>query len=266
MTTKIDGKSQSLSFSSLHETRKLVDAAINPSNSTKDVIFDFQAKVAQLTFKLPQLPLSHQQILFGYKVYWWPSIRYMAPNLTLPLSGNVLRPLHRAVLPKLGVNRNFPLIMIPSAAAVGSLGLKSLELEQDLERLSHLDVLWISSAPSSTLMRTSLELLQLELGSVSFVLHASFQKLSCLATMCWFNSIWEFCDAYEIFPPFPDFILPSSTSTNDRDIMDVAVSIQTFTKFNFHQINIVRIYLEVYFFSDIVRPNYSRVLDCHIAG
>ena len=76
--------------------------------------------------------------------------------LTLPLSGDVLRSLYRVLLPKLGVNRNFPQAMILVAAAVGRLGLKSLELEQGLERLGHIAALWNSSIPSLILLKISL--------------------------------------------------------------------------------------------------------------
>ena len=83
----------------------------------------------------------------------------MALALTLLMSRNILWLLHRALLPKLGVNRNFSLTIILLAAVVGGLGLKSLELEKGLERLAHLADLWISSNLSSTLLWTSLELL-----------------------------------------------------------------------------------------------------------
>ena len=53
----------------------------------------------------------------------------MAPMLTLSLGDNVLRPLHRSLLPKIGVNRNFSQVMVAVSPAVGGLGLRSLELE-----------------------------------------------------------------------------------------------------------------------------------------
>jgi len=49
------------------------------------------------------------------------------------LSSNILQPLYRSMLPKLGVNRNFPHAMIPVALVVGGLSLRSLEIEQGLE-------------------------------------------------------------------------------------------------------------------------------------
>ena len=147
----------------------------------------------------------------------------MAPVLTLLLKGDILRPLHWALLPKIGVNRSFPKAIVPVAAAVRGLGLKSLELEQGLERLAHISILWTLSTISKFLLKISLELLQLKVGSSSFVLHLPFERFTILATDCWFISVWEFCSAYKIFPHFPDFILPSPTALNDKSIIDTTL-------------------------------------------
>lgn len=184
-----------------------------------------------MIFQLPQLHLSHQQILFGYNAYWWPSIRYMAPALTLPLTGNVLRPLHRAILPKIGVNCNSPKLAIPVSPAAGGLGHKSLELEQGLERLSHMASLWSSPTPSDPLLRTSLKLLQLEVGSSALVLHLPFKRHTPLSTSCWFTSVWDFCSEYHIFPQLPGVVLPKSSCSNNKARMDVALQCSSFTQF-----------------------------------
>ena len=116
----------------------LVSSAIKPANSNKEIIAEFQEKITKLTFKLLHLKLSHQQLLFRYNVYWWPSICYMAPALTLLLSEDILRLLHTSFLSKLGVNRNFPCSIILVAVVAGGLGLQSLEFEQGLEYLGHI--------------------------------------------------------------------------------------------------------------------------------
>ena len=57
-------------------------------------------------------------------------------------------PTSSSYLTKKGANRNFPKLMIPVSPNAGGLGLKSLELEQGLERLSHMASLWSSPTPS----------------------------------------------------------------------------------------------------------------------
>ena len=53
----------------------------------------------------------------------------MVPVLTLYPSSNILRPLHRELLPKIYINRNFLVAIIPLTPAVGRLRLKLLEIE-----------------------------------------------------------------------------------------------------------------------------------------
>jgi len=65
----------------------------------------------------------------------------MAPALTLPMKGDVLHLFYRVLLPKIRVNRNFLKAMVLVATTVRGLGLKSLELEQGLERLGYILVL-----------------------------------------------------------------------------------------------------------------------------
>ena len=74
--------------------------------------------------------------------------------------------------------------MIPVASVVGGLRLRSLEIEQRLKQLSLITVLWSLSTPLSTLLKTSLELLQLEVGSSRFALYLSFSKYAHLVTTC----------------------------------------------------------------------------------
>ena len=75
LTVNMHGQSQPLSFLSPYKTRTLVGSAINPDNYTLEIVESFTSKIAQLSGKLSQLSLSHQQILFGYNTYWWPSIK-----------------------------------------------------------------------------------------------------------------------------------------------------------------------------------------------
>ena len=86
-----NGTHHPLEFIPPNETRTLVGAAVNPANETKQIISLFQDKVAALTTTLNSLHMSPCDILLGYKVYWWPAIKYMAPALNLSQHSNILR-------------------------------------------------------------------------------------------------------------------------------------------------------------------------------
>ena len=94
---------------------------MNPAKETKQIIFLFQDQVAALTTTLNSLQMSPCDMLLGCKVYWWPAIKYMALALILSQQSNVLRQFHRSLLPRIKVNRNFPVDLIPISPALGGL-------------------------------------------------------------------------------------------------------------------------------------------------
>ena len=89
------------------KTRTLVRAAVNSFNNNTEIITLFQEKIAALIFKLHQILLPLYEILFGYKIYWWLAIKYIALALTLSPSRNILGEFHRVLLLWIKVNRNF---------------------------------------------------------------------------------------------------------------------------------------------------------------
>ena len=109
-------------------------------------------------------------------------------------------------------------------------------------------------------------ILQLEVGSSSFVLRLPFNRHAILTTACWVTSVWEFCSKHSLLPYLPTFSLPMPTCSNDKAIMDVALNCTPFSKSQLHQINLVRLYLRIFFLSDLVRPLSSRVTDCYMLG
>ena len=98
----------------------------------------------------------------------------MAPVLHLSQQSNTLRKFHRGLLPRIKVNRNFLLALMPIALSFEGLGFKTLELEQGLESISRLISIWVSGTHVSNLFRISLAFLQLEVGSADIDLNKSF--------------------------------------------------------------------------------------------
>ena len=98
-----------------NETRTLVGAAVNIATETKQSITLFQDKVALLTTALNSLIMTHCDMLLGYKVYWWSDIKHMDTDLYLSQKNNMLIRFHRSLLPRIKLNRKFPLALIPIA-------------------------------------------------------------------------------------------------------------------------------------------------------
>ena len=104
------------------------------------------------------------EIMKGYLVFWWPSIKFMAPTLTLAPNDDILRPFHCKLLPQLGVNRNIPKVLIVVLFYMGGFQLKGLELEQTIESISIVIICFNSPLSTVDLMKHSLEYMQLESG------------------------------------------------------------------------------------------------------
>ena len=64
----------------------------------------------------------------------------------------------------------------------------------------------------------------------------------------------------------PKLHLLSMMTFNDKAIMDVAINLSSFSSKELIQINLVRINLEVFFLSDLVRQNTNRITDYYIKG
>ena len=57
--------------------------------------------------------------------------------LTFLPTGNILREFYYSLLSRIKINRNFPSVMVNILVAYGEIGLKILEMEYDIEVISH---------------------------------------------------------------------------------------------------------------------------------
>ena len=113
----------------------------------------------------------------------------MSPVLHLSQKNSALRQFHRSLLPRVKVNRNFPLELRPIDPAFGSLGLKPLELEQVLESILQVISRWDSVTPASNVIWVSLEFLQLEVSSADLAINKCFSFHGYLSTTGWLASV-----------------------------------------------------------------------------
>ncbi len=119
--------------------------------------------------------------------------------------------MYRTLLPRLGVNRHFPLALRHAPVKFQGLGLPHPYWEQGLAALKLFLEFSNTSRPESVLIQTSLELLQLEVGTGDLILCADFMKWGSLATPCWLKSLWEFVflssvelrPSKSVVPPLP---------------------------------------------------------------
>ena len=158
----------------------------------------FQDKVVALASKLNSLHISSCDILLGFRVHLWPAIKHMDPVLHLYRQINMLRKFHRSLFLCVQVNRNFPCMLILIFPSFGDLDLKTLELEQGVESISHLISLWDASTPDSNLLPVSFDFLQLEVGTTHLALNKILSPCSQISIPGWFTSVWVFIDTHQL--------------------------------------------------------------------
>ena len=70
-----------------------------------------------------------------------------------------MQKLNHSLLPRIKVNRNYPVAMVTAPSVVGGLNLSSLEVEQAIKAKDLFTSLYSSSTLAKFLLRDSLELL-----------------------------------------------------------------------------------------------------------
>jgi len=130
----------------------------------------------------------------------WPSLSYSLAVTSFSESQAlaITSRLYRTLLPRLGVNRHYPVALRHAPTRYHGLGLPHPYWEQGVATLKLFLEFMNTSQPEQSLLLTLLELLQLEVGISSPILQADFHRWGVLATDCWVKSLWRFVWAAEI--------------------------------------------------------------------
>jgi len=130
----------------------------------------------------------------------WPSLRY--PLCVTTMSPCQLQQatakLFQAILPKLGTNRNYPMALRSALPLHHGLGLPNPVWEQGIMAIKLFLEHANTSRMENTLIMTSMEYMQLQIGSSLPVFDTNFSKWGFLAEPTWITSIWEFLSTHRI--------------------------------------------------------------------
>ena len=94
-------------------------------------------KIRTIHTALDNNPLPRHLIWMGFKQAIWASISYVLPAMSLTLKDSLIlnRELYRSLLPKIGCNRNFPLLLRYNPPYLTGLGLFDTFVEQGLAKI-----------------------------------------------------------------------------------------------------------------------------------
>jgi len=151
----------------------------------------------------------------------WPSFRYplSVSSLSPAQAASTVTKLYQVLLPKLGVNRHYPLPLRYALPHFHGLGLPNPYWEQGISGvllfLKHAN----SKSTEATLIRASSEFLHLELGSCLSAFSLPYDSWHFLATDCWLKTLWAFLDSAQLQLHSEEPLIPLPPRLHDGSIM-----------------------------------------------
>jgi len=237
----------------LQEGISVVSVVQALSGIQKPTLLALQSKANEWDGALQQGFLPCPLVWVAFRCVIWPSLQYplavtsFSRSQALSATGH----LYQTLLPCLGVNCHFPLALRHAPVKFHGLGLPHPYWEQGLAALKPFLEFANTSRPKSILIQTSLELLQLEVGTGTLVLCADFHKWGCLATPCWLKTLWEFVSMASVELHPSRSIVPPLPCQQDGFLMDVVMQMG-FSSKDLAAINHCRLSHRILFLSDLM--------------
>jgi len=122
----------------------------------------------------------------GLTTMLWPSLSYSLPvtSFSEPQSLQITRKLYHGLLPKLGMVHSFPLPLQHAPSSLYGLALPSILWEQGIAALCLLLECGNGPSVAGSLLHTSVEQAQLEVGVLTPFYQLPFQQYGFLLTNC----------------------------------------------------------------------------------
>lgn len=105
---------------------------------------------------------------------------------------DIEKELYRPLLPKLGCNRNYPLLLRYCTADLMGLGLYNMYWEQGISKVEVLLTHGDNSTYTGGLIQSALEQHQLAVGTIVPLLSLPYEDHKHLTSASWITSLWEF--------------------------------------------------------------------------
>jgi hypothetical protein len=170
-----------------------------------------------------------------------------------------LAPILQGGLPTSGIVRTLPHTLVYGTTRYQGLGLPSLYTEQGISHITKLLQHGAKDNITGQLLRSSLEALQLELGTSAFPLELQHSSMGFLATPCWIVNSWKFMSNLDIKMTSPSNPQLPVLRERDQLLMDILTTPLTLSRDVLLRLNVCRIYLQAVSLADIVTADGARI-------
>jgi hypothetical protein len=191
-----------------------------------------------------------------------PSLGYGTPATTLSMKDckEIQRPVVNAILPKMGIARTSPRAVVFGTAQYRGLGLNHLAALQGHTRLQYLLGHLHCDNATGRLMQMLLEYAQLECGCRGNPLAQEYNNYSApLINTNWITEVWEHLQMCKSKVEIDGLWQPTENRVHGIAIMESLIASGRFTNKEVKEINYCRIYLQVFFLSDITNIQGNKI-------
>jgi hypothetical protein len=255
MTSRLSGQVSGIKRKSPtegHRTLGFFMTGDGTSNEHKRVM---KEKGLAYAMSIRNSTLQRGEYSMAYGAYYMPSMAYGTPATTLSYKEceDVQQTVVAAILPEMGIVPNAAIKAVFGSAKYGGLGLDHLATTYNYLRLQYLIGHIRSKSITSKLIRQQLDYTQLEIGCLAQVLGQDYNRY-IQAILCpnWITAIWESLHACKASFAINSDWIPQPTIIVDITITEELTGSALVNKRDLTDINRCRVYLRVFFLSDIV--------------
>jgi hypothetical protein len=198
----------------------------------------------------------------AYNAFYMPSMGFGTPATTLSMKDceEIQRPVVNTILPKMGISRKAPRAVVFGTSQYRGLGLTHLAALQGHTRLQYLLGHLCCNDATGQLMQMLLEYTQLECGCHGKPLAQEYNNYSALLiNMNWITEVWEHLQTCKAKVEIGGLWQPTENRVHDIAIMESLIVSGRFTNKELKEINYFRIYLQVFFLSDITNTQGNKI-------
>ena len=234
---------------------------VNPDGTMTLQLKEVIEKVTIWNDRVGASYLTKKEAYIGATTTIFNTVEYSLPGTSY--SDNecrrIERALYRKLLGKLGVSSKFPLEYRYGPYKFQGAALLEISVAQVIAKL----LIFLHQANSSSQLGTtflvSLEAIQIEIGSVVQFFSLPYCDFGMLTPSSWLQQLWRSLSMYSIKLTKMNSMIPLPRE-NDVALMDAVIQAKIFSREEVECINRCRLYMKVFFLSDIVSGNGKLIL------
>jgi hypothetical protein len=198
--------------------------------------------------------LCRSEASLAYNTFYMKSIGYgtSATSLSYQDCDNMQKPVVNSKFPKMGISRKSARAVMFGTFQHGGLGLDHLATFQLYGQLQYLIGSIRCNDMTGQLARMMLEFAKLECGCIGNVFEQNYEGYhGTIIAKNWIKEIWSYVQLYDSKIQINGLWTPKSGREGDTSIMERITAPEIFTTRELQEINRCRLYLQVFFLSDI---------------